>query len=119
MKSRESVPLNGSPGRPYIESEGSVTYRERGSPDRAVVSLREGKTSKLGLQGRSSCLGISARPGMVVVTVLCPRHGMAWYDATVLVVMALLARWPAVLCDMSLSLPSSSSPIFPVGTVRE
>jgi hypothetical protein len=29
MKSRESVPLDGRPGYPYIESEGQVTYRER------------------------------------------------------------------------------------------
>jgi hypothetical protein len=48
MKSRESIPLEGRPGRPYIEFGefgGQVIYRERGSPDRVVVSLREGETS--------------------------------------------------------------------------
>ena len=29
MKSRESVPLVGRPSRPYIESGGQVTYKER------------------------------------------------------------------------------------------
>ena len=30
---------------------------------------------------------------MVIVVVLLPCHGVAWHDATVLVVMALLAWW--------------------------
>ena len=68
-----------------------MLHIERGSPDRVVVSLREGETSKLGLQGRLSCPGVSARPGMVVVVVLLPRHDMVWRDATVLVVTAMLA----------------------------
>ena len=43
MKSRDSIPLEGRPGHPYIESRGQVTYREIGSPDRVVImSLREG-----------------------------------------------------------------------------
>ena len=67
MKSREFVPLEGRPGHPYIESGGQVTYRERGSLDRVVVSL----------QGRSSCPGVSARSGTVVVMVLLPCRGMA------------------------------------------
>jgi hypothetical protein len=36
---------------------------------------------------------VSAHPGVVDVMVLCPRHGVVWCDATVLVVTALLARW--------------------------
>ena len=63
----------------------------RGSPDRVVVSLREGETSKLGLQVRLSCPGVSAHPGMVIVVVLLPCHGMAWRDATVLVITAMFA----------------------------
>ena len=47
MKSWESVPLGGSPGHPYVEFGGQVTYREIGSPDRVVVSLREGKLAIL------------------------------------------------------------------------
>jgi hypothetical protein len=46
MKSRESIPLKGCPGYPYrVRSQ--VTYREIGSPDRVVVSLREGKLAIL------------------------------------------------------------------------
>jgi hypothetical protein len=65
MKSRESLPLEGRPGHPYIEFGGQVTYRERGSPDRMVVSLREGEANKLGLQASLSCPSISAYPDMV------------------------------------------------------
>ena len=68
-----------------------MLHIERGSPDRVVVSLREGETSKLGLQGRLSCPGVSAHPGTVVVVVLLPRPGMSWRDATVLVVKTMLA----------------------------
>jgi hypothetical protein len=60
------------------------------------MSLREGETSKLGLQGRSSCLGVSARPGVVL-------HGLvltSWHDAIVPVVMALLAQWWFASCSM-------------------
>jgi hypothetical protein len=57
------------------------------------VSLREGETSKLGLQGRLSYLGVSPCPGMVVVMVLFPRRSMAWRGAIVPVVTTLLARW--------------------------
>jgi hypothetical protein len=93
MKSREFVPLERRPGRPYIESGGQVTYRERGSPDQVVVSLSEGETSKLVLQRRPSYPSISARPGIVVIMVLFPRRSMAWCGATVPVVTALSARW--------------------------
>jgi hypothetical protein len=65
------------PGHPYIEFGGQVIYRERGSPDRVVMSLREGEASKLGLQASLSCPGISTGPGMVVVVVLPPRRSMA------------------------------------------
>jgi hypothetical protein len=64
-----------------------------GSLDRVVVSLREGETSKLGLQERPSCLGVSARLGVVVFMVLFPRCSIAWHDATLPVVTALLAWW--------------------------
>jgi hypothetical protein len=40
-------PLGRELGHPYIKSGGQVTYRERGSPDRVVVSLREGKLVNL------------------------------------------------------------------------
>jgi hypothetical protein len=40
-------PLGRELGHPYIKSGGQVTYRERGYPDRVVVSLREGKLVKL------------------------------------------------------------------------
>jgi hypothetical protein len=56
--------------------------------------------SYLGLQGRPSCLGISVRPGVVVVMVLCPRHNMVWRDATVSVMSALLAQWWFASCPM-------------------
>ena len=45
------------------------------------------------LQGMPSCLGISAHLDVVVVMVLFPRRTMVWHDATVSVVMALLAQW--------------------------
>jgi hypothetical protein len=66
MKSRESIHLEGCPGCPYIK-QGHATYKEIGSPDRAVVNLKE-ETSYLGVQGTSSCLGVSVRPSVVVVT---------------------------------------------------
>jgi hypothetical protein len=31
--------------------------------------------------------------GIVVIKVICPHHGMAWRDAIVSIVMALLAQW--------------------------
>ena len=92
MKSWETVPLDGSPSHPYIESKGQVTDRDGFSR----LSGREpegGETSKLGLQGRPPCLGVSARPGVVVVMVLCPHRGVVWRDATVPVMTALLVRW--------------------------
>jgi hypothetical protein len=60
---------------PLYIVQGQATYKELGSPDRAVVSLREGKLAIL-----------------VVIMVLCPCHGTGWHGATVLVVVALLAR---------------------------
>jgi hypothetical protein len=48
-----------------------------------------GETSYLVSQGRLSCLGVSTRPGVVVVMVLCPRHNMVWRDATVPVMTTL------------------------------
>jgi hypothetical protein len=86
-------PLEGRPSRPYIEFGGQVTYRENGSPDRVVVSLREGETSKLGLQASPYCPIIIARSGMVIIIVLLPRRNVAWHDAIVSVMTALLARW--------------------------
>ena len=88
MKSRESVPLNGSPGRPYIESEGQVTDRD-GFSQLSGREPKGGETSKLVLQGRPSCPGVSARPVVVVIIVLCPYHGMGWRGTTVPVVAAL------------------------------
>jgi hypothetical protein len=65
MKSRESIPLEGSPDHPYIES-GRPGYIQRDRFSRLSGRAPEGgKTSKLGLQGRSSCIGVSVRPGMV------------------------------------------------------
>jgi hypothetical protein len=75
MKSRESIPLDGSPGLPYIESEGQVIIRD-GFSRPSGHELEGGKTSKLGLQGRPSCLDVSARLGMVAVMVLCPCCSM-------------------------------------------
>jgi hypothetical protein len=95
MKSRESVPLEGRPDRPYTESGGQVTYREGFSQPsgRKPEAPREGEASKLGLRASPSCPGVSARSGMVIVMVLLPCHGMVWNDATVPVVAARLARW--------------------------
>ena len=90
MKSRESVPLDGSCGRPYIEPR-ARSHSERGSPNRVVMSLREGETSKLCLQGRPSCLGVSAHSNVVAIMVMCPHHGMGWHGAIVSAMMALLA----------------------------
>ena len=42
MKSREPVPLEGYPKLPLYRVRGQVTYREIGSPDLLVMSLREG-----------------------------------------------------------------------------
>jgi hypothetical protein len=92
MNSRESVPLDGRPNRPYIESEGQVT--DGGGFSRPSGRDPEGsETSKHDLQGRPSCLCISVRPGMVIVMISCPHRGMVWRDATVSIASALLARW--------------------------
>jgi hypothetical protein len=40
-------PLEGRPGYPYIESSSQATYKERCSPDRVVMSLREEKLVNL------------------------------------------------------------------------
>jgi hypothetical protein len=61
---------------PLYIVRGEAMYKELGSPDRAVVSLREGKQAIL-----------------VVVMVLCPHRGMGWYGAIVPVLVALLTRW--------------------------
>jgi hypothetical protein len=45
------------------------------SPPLAILGLFREETNYLGLQGKSSCLGVSVRPIMVVVMVLCPRRG--------------------------------------------
>jgi hypothetical protein len=66
---------------------------ERGSLDQVVVSLREGEASNLGLQASPSCPGVSTRSSMVIAMVLLQCRGVAWHDATVPVVMALLVRW--------------------------
>ena len=47
----------------------------------------------LGSQPSMSFPGISTKFGMVFIMVLLPRRGMAWRDATMPVVMALLAQW--------------------------
>jgi hypothetical protein len=60
-------------------------YKEEGSPDRGVVSLREGP-SLLGLQAMWSC---EVHQGVVVVMVLCPHHCKVWRGGTVPVVVAL------------------------------
>jgi hypothetical protein len=91
MKSREFIPLEGRPDHPYIEFGGQVTYRERGSPDRVVVSPRKGEACKLGLQASPSCHGVITCPGMVIVMVLLPCCGVAWRDAIVPIVTTLLA----------------------------
>jgi len=92
MKSWGTVPLDGSPGHPYIESKGQVTDRD-GFSQLSGREPKGGETSKLVLQGRPSCPGVSARPVVVVVMALCPHRGMVWHDAIVPVMMALLARW--------------------------
>jgi hypothetical protein len=56
------------------------------------VSSREGEASILGLQASPSGLGVFARSSVVIAVVLLPCHDMAWRDAIVLVVMALLTR---------------------------
>ena len=91
MKSSEFIPLDGRPGRPYIESGGQVTDRV-GFSRPSGREPEGGETSKLGLQGRSSFPSISTCSGVVVVIVLFPRCGMALRDATVPVVTALLSR---------------------------
>jgi hypothetical protein len=84
-----------------------------------VVSPKEGKTSKLGLQACLSCPGVSAHSGMVFIVVLLPCRGMAWHDATVPVMTVLLAWWwftNYVLRDVILPRPSSSPPILLVAS---
>jgi hypothetical protein len=124
MKSRESIPLEGSPSRPYIEFErpGYIQRDRFSSPSGRAPE--GGKTSKLGLQGRSSCLSISVRPGMVVVMVLYPHRSMAWHDATMPVVTTLLTRWGSTNCPMQRELTMafviiSCSPGSIMVTVRE
>jgi hypothetical protein len=124
IKSRESIPLEGSPGRPYIESRRpGYIQRDRfsGPSSRAPEG---GKTSKLELQGRSSCLGVSVCPGMVVVMVLFPHCSMAWHDAIVSGVTALLTPWGSTNCPVQCELAVafvivSCSPGSVVATVRE
>jgi hypothetical protein len=71
---------------------------ESGSPNQVVMSLREEEASKLGLQASPSCLSVSACSGMVVIVVFIPHRGKASHDATVSVVMTLLARWRFTDC---------------------
>ena len=85
------VPIEWWPGSRYILCGGLVTCGERGSPDRVVVSPREGEASKLGLQASTSCPSVSACFGMVIVVVLLPRRGVAWRDTIVPIMTALLA----------------------------
>jgi hypothetical protein len=98
MKSREFVPLDGRLGRPFIESGGHVTYGERGSSNRVVVSPRKGQASKLSLQASPSCPDVIAHPGMVFVVVLIQCRGVACHDATMPVMTALLAQWWLINC---------------------
>ena len=60
-------------------------YKEEGSPDRGVMSLKKGP-SELGLQVMPSC---GARLGVVVVMVLCPCPGKVCRGATMPAVAAL------------------------------
>jgi hypothetical protein len=87
-------PLGRVPWLPLYRVRGQVTYREIGSPDGVVVSMRERKLAILACkEGYLVLASTYVRPGVVVVIILCPRHSMVWRDVTVLVVMELLARW--------------------------
>ena len=116
-------PLDGSPSHTYIESGGQVTNGD-GFSRPSGREPEGGETSKLGLQRRQSCLGVSVHLGVLVIMVLCPRHSMVWRDATVPVVTALLAwRWFAS-CTMCRGLAVafaivSCPPRGVVATVRE
>jgi hypothetical protein len=85
-------PLGRVPWLPLYRVQSQVMYKELGSPDRAVVSLREGNKLSC-LQGRSSCLYVNTRQNMVVIMVFCAHHSMGRRGVTVPAVSALLARW--------------------------
>jgi hypothetical protein len=101
MELQEFIPLERSPGHPYIEFGGQVTYKDRA------------RGSKLGRQVCLSCPSINACPDMVIIVVLPPRHSVAWCDAIVPVMMALLARWWFVNCPArrGLTVAFSHTPI--------
>jgi hypothetical protein len=99
MKSRESIPLDGRLGHPYIEFGGQVSYKERGFPDRVVVSLREGELVSLACkEGR---LVLVSTHVLVWLLSRSWSHITAWHGVMpVSVVMALLAWWWFANCPV-------------------
>ena len=75
MKSRESVPLEGCPGCPYIESEARL-HREIGSPDRVVVSLMEGKLANLAC--KEGCLDLASTHVWAWLSSWSCAHVVSW-----------------------------------------
>ena len=77
MEPQESVPLEGRPGRPYIESGArSHTYREIGSPDRVIVSLREGKLVNLAC--KEGCLVLASAYVRAWLSSWSCAHVVSW-----------------------------------------
>jgi hypothetical protein len=64
MGFREFVPLEGRPGRPYIEFGARLHVERWVLPTRVVDNPREGEASKLGWQAALSCPGAIVHSGM-------------------------------------------------------
>ena len=75
MKSRESIPLEGCPSCPDIESGPGHVQRVRFSRP-SGCETEGGETSYLSLQERASCLDVRACPGMAIIMVWCPCRGL-------------------------------------------
>jgi hypothetical protein len=101
-----------------------MLHIEKGSPDRMVVSPREGEASILGLQASMSCPGVIARSGIGHHRGLSPPSRCGVADVAVPVVTALSAWWWFTNCPARCGLAVafvivSYSPGGVVATVQE
>ena len=69
-------PLGRVPWLPLYRVQGLITYKRVRFSRPSGRAPEGGETSYLGLQGRLSCRGVSVRPNVFVIMVLCPRRGM-------------------------------------------